>query len=208
MINNNLKYANDVLHEIIVTAAPNFSDISESLEEMDNKRNSIIKQLATELCSVLIDFVDSDIEDIKNNISIKAIHDSYGKGIEIAWKGSAETESKFEFSKVFKAIHTLNFMDFYQRFNKYTYIKESIENFTNCFKDRILESKPITIDNDEYDQIIELLGLNKRTYELMVSRQEITKPINTLKDSVENTENFKEKDSELTVKDLILDIKM
>ena len=97
-------------------------------------------------------------------------------------------------------------MDFYQRFNNNEYIKESIKKFTKYFKD-VCDTFYSNFEETDLDNtIINIMKdylFHDRKYEIMVSRQEIIQPINTLKDSLSNTKIFEnnEKILELLIKD-------
>ncbi len=185
-------------------------NVTKSIEEYHNNFDNIIKKSAESLFDTLVKFIKlSNDDDYSENIKIEPVIDSYGKGISIAYISNKKDESLWNFSKTFKDIHTLNFMDFYQRFNNNDYIKESIEKFTNYFKDvcntfytNFEEAELDNIDSTVIDIMKNYLFHNKK-YEIMVSRQEIIQPINTLKDSLSNTKIFEnnEKTLELLIKD-------
>ena len=189
---NKLQYSVDCLNGLIATAAPNVEEVTESLQDMKNRNEYIIKSLAQELAIKLIDILYTDDKD--DHISMKPVFDTYGQGIEVSWTGTVKEENSTKFAKTFKAIQTLNFMDFYQHFNSSEYIRDSISLFTDEFKSKILKLEDTYLPGDEldfYKQVVELLELEDKEYELMVSRQEIVQPVNTLKDSLSNIEIFK-----------------
>ena len=182
-------------------------NVTKSIEEYHNNFDNIIKKSAESLFDTLVIFIKlSNDDDYSENIKIEPVIDSYGKGISIAYISNKKEENVWNFSKIFKDIHTLNFMDFYQRFNNNDYIKESIEKFTKYFKDACdafyLNFEETDLDNTIINIMKDYLFRDKK-YEIMVSRQEIIQPINTLKDSLSNTKIFEnnEKTLELLIKD-------
>ncbi len=184
-------------------------EINKSLIEMHNEVDAMIKRLATDTFDVLVTFLKIyNDEKYKDNFDIEPVFDSYGRGISISWISSKKEESLWSFSDTFKDIQTLNFMDFYQRFNKDPYINNSINTFTNYFKEAFHNehNKFIseTIDfNKITDLMINYLGMMNDMFEIMISRQEITQSINTLADSISDSEIFKDKPDllELVVKE-------
>ena len=203
---NNFAKAYNIINGIPPIAMDD-ENVTKSIEDYHNTFDNIIKKSAESLFDALVKFITlSNDDDFSENIKIEPVIDSYGKGISIAYISNKKEESVWSFSKTFKDIHTLNFMDFYQRFNNNEYIKESIEKFTNYFKVVCDEFYSNFEETDLDNTIINIMKdylFHDKKYEIMVSRQEIIQPINTLKDSLSNTKIFEnnEKTLELLIKD-------
>lgn len=185
-------------------------EINKSIEELHNNIDLTIKRLAKYAYLALETFIKFYKEPkYKDNFIIKPVFDSYGKGVEISWVSSKKEESMWSFAKTFKDIQTLNFMDFYQRFNKNEYIEDSIKKFTKYFKNEFHKAcNPNTEQAINYlsgvtDDMISFLGMGNDRYEVIISRQEITQTIKTLKDSISDSEIFMNKPEvlELITKD-------
>lgn len=180
-----------------------------SLKEYHENMNNRIRSLALEAFNTFDMFIkiyldESDENVFKDCMNVKPVFDTYGKGIEISYTCSKKEESVSTLLSIFKSIQTLNFMDFYQRFNTNEYIKQSIELFTDAFKNRFYKMANIGGAHEESIKCMkEYFGMEHDDFEVMMSRQEIVQNIRTLTDSISNSEIFADKKDmlDLIVKD-------
>ena len=191
-----------------ITATPiDEQSTNRSLKEYHENMNNRIRSLAQDAFYTFNIFVkmylDESVENVfKDCIDAKPVIDTYGKGIEISFTCSKKEESVNTSLYVFKSVQTLNFMDFYQRFNTNEYIKQSIELFTDTFKNRFYKAANLCVE-ESIECMKNYFGMEHGDFEVMMSRQEIVQNIRTLTDSISNSEIFTDKKEmlDLIVKD-------
>ena len=206
-MNNNIVIASNIINGVTDTEFESgYEEIFDSIEETHERLENTVISLSTELVRCLCDILKMN-EDEDKHIVIEPVYDTYGHGISISWVGSLDEEKQYAFSNVFRNIQILNFMDFYQRFNRNEYIKTSISKFTINFQNKIMDivDSPLTLDDlfrTDIDKsvlldIFKTLGIDNRNYELMVSRQQIYQSPNTLADILKNASMFDEKGNQM-----------
>jgi hypothetical protein len=182
--------------------------VNHSLKEYHENMNNKIKSLAQDAFNTFNIFVklyldENDVNVFKDCINAKPVFDTYGNGIELSFTCSKKEEKVINLLNVFKSVQILNFMDFYQRFNTNEYIKQSIELFTDAFKNRFYKFANTHQIEDSIDCMKNYFGMEHGDFEVMVSRQEIVQNIRTLADSISNSEILTDKKEmlDLIVKD-------